>query len=138
MTQDTKATTFAPKFQLGQIVATQGAIAACSPQHLTRCLHRHSRGDWGLVCPEDKAQNDQALVEGERVLSAYAIDESKPSKGYGDNCLWIITELNSANASPGRRPFQYNVQLFSSQLLSSDRPQAGRRCDSALVDLLAA
>jgi hypothetical protein len=31
-------------------------------------------------------------VEGERVLSAYAIDESKPAKGYGENCLWIITE----------------------------------------------
>ena len=32
------------------------------------------------------------IVEAERVLSAYAIDESKPAKGYGDNCLWIITE----------------------------------------------
>ena len=31
-------------------------------------------------------------MEGERVLSAYAIYESKPAKGYGDNCLWIITE----------------------------------------------
>jgi hypothetical protein len=31
-------------------------------------------------------------VEGERVLSAYAIDESKPAKGYGGNCRWIITE----------------------------------------------
>ncbi len=67
MTQETKASTFAPKFQLGQIVATPGAIAACSPQHLTRCLHRHSRGDRGNVCAEEKAQNDQALVEGERV-----------------------------------------------------------------------
>jgi len=92
MSQQTKTTTFAPKFQLGQIVATPGAIAACSPQHLTRCQHQHSRGDWGNVCAEDKALNDQALVEGERVLSAYAIDESKPAKGYGDNCLWIITE----------------------------------------------
>ena len=81
-----------PQIQLGQIVATPGAISACSPQHLTRCLHRHSRGDWGNVCAEDKALNDQALVEGERVLSAYAIDESKPAKWYGDNCLWIITE----------------------------------------------
>ena len=89
MTQETKSTTFAPKFQLGQIVATPGAIAACSPQHLTHCLHRHSRGDWGNVYAEDKALNDQALVEGERVLSAYAIDESKPAKGYGENCLWI-------------------------------------------------
>ena len=59
MTQETKATTCAPKFQLSQIVATPGAI-----------------------CAEDKALNDQALVEGERVLSANAIDESKPAKGY--------------------------------------------------------
>jgi hypothetical protein len=92
MTQETKAITFAPKFQLGQIVATPGAIAACRPERLTICLHRHSRGDWGNVCAEDKALNDLALVEGERVLSAYAIDESKPAKGYGENCLWIITE----------------------------------------------
>ena len=98
MTQETKTSGFAPKFQLGQIVATPGAIAACSPQHLTRCLHRHSRGDWGNVCAEDKALNDQALVDRERflsayvrVLSAYAIDTSKPIKD-GENCLWIITE----------------------------------------------
>jgi hypothetical protein len=73
-------------------VATPRAIAACSPQHLTRCLQRHSRGDWGNVCAEEKELNDQGLVEGERGLSAYAIDESKPAKGYGDNYLWIITE----------------------------------------------
>jgi|688.fasta_scaffold342315_3 hypothetical protein len=69
MTQDTKATTFDPKFQLGQIVVTPGAI-----------------------CAEGKALIDQALVEGDRVLSAYAIDKSKPAKGYCDDCLWIITE----------------------------------------------
>ena len=69
MTQETKASTFALKFHLGQIVATPGAI-----------------------CAEDKALIDQAMLEGERALSAYAIDESKPAKGYGDNCLWIITE----------------------------------------------
>jgi hypothetical protein len=38
----------------------------------------------GAICTEDKALNDQALVEGERVLSAYAIDVCKPAKGYGD------------------------------------------------------
>jgi hypothetical protein len=43
-----KPPTCAPKFQLGQIVATPGTI-----------------------CAEDKALNDQALVEGERVLSAW-------------------------------------------------------------------
>jgi hypothetical protein len=76
MTQDTKATTCAPKFQLGQIVATPGAI-----------------------CTEDEALNDQALVEGEPVLSAYAIDESKPAKGYCGNCLRIITERDRSETT---------------------------------------
>ena len=83
MTQDTKAITCAPKFQLGQIVATPGAI-----------------------CAEFKALNDQALVERERVLSANAIDESKPAKGYGDNCLWIITERDR-NVSTFQLPGEY-------------------------------
>ena len=56
------------------------------------CLARHARGDWGNVCAEDKALNDQALKTGDRLLSAYAIDPTKPAKGYGENCLWIITE----------------------------------------------
>ena len=82
------------KFQLGQIVATQGALAVCDPRHLQACLYRHSRGDWGNVCGDDKAINDQALIDGDRVLSAYPIDPTKPSKGYGENCLWIITEAD--------------------------------------------
>ena len=81
-------------FPMGRIVATSGALAACNPYHLNTCLFRHARGDWGNVCAEDKKQNDQALIDGERLLSAYPIDSSKPSKGYGENCLWIITEAD--------------------------------------------
>ena len=80
------------KFPLGQVVSTLGAREACNPLHLQDCLFRHARGDWGNVCAEDKASNDQALTEGGRILSAYPIDPSKPCKGYGENCLWIITE----------------------------------------------
>lgn len=76
MPQDTKATTFDPKFQLGQTVVTPGAI-----------------------CAEGKALIDQALVEGERVLSAYAIDKSKPAKGYCDNCLRIFTERDRSETT---------------------------------------
>ncbi len=82
---------YPPRFPLGQVVATSGALAACDPHHMKACLYRHSRGDWGHVCAEDKANNDQALTEGRRIISAYPIDPSKPCKGYGDNCLWIIT-----------------------------------------------
>ena len=98
MTQRTKTSRSRPKFNLGKIVATPGALAACSPAHLNISLHRHSRGDWGDISAEDKALNDQSLVDRERVLSAYvrvlsayAIDTSKPIKD-GENCLWIITE----------------------------------------------
>ena len=31
---------------------------------------------------------------GFRILSAYAIDEAKPCKGFGENTLWIITEAD--------------------------------------------
>ena len=79
-------------FELGQVVTTQGALAACLPERLNECLSRHVRGDWGNVCQEDWAANFEALTNGERLLSAYAIDPEKPAKGYGENCLWIITE----------------------------------------------
>jgi hypothetical protein len=32
--------------------------------------------------------------EGLRILSAYPLDPSKSCKGFGDNCLWIITEAD--------------------------------------------
>jgi hypothetical protein len=96
MTQEIKQTRipYPHRFPLGQIVATPGALAACDPHHLQTCLYRHSRGDWGNTCTEDKARNDQALIDGSRILSAYPSDPAKPSKGFGENCLWIITEAD--------------------------------------------
>jgi len=81
-------------FNLGQIVATPGALEAMSKRRLTQYLCRHGSGDWGVVCPEDAAENDKATHEGFRILSAYPIDPAQPCKGHGDNCLWIITEAD--------------------------------------------
>ena len=78
----------------GRIVATPGALAACSGIYLAACLRRHLQGDWGCVCEEDKATNERAVQEGERVLSAYPIDPTAPCAGHGDNTLWIITEAD--------------------------------------------
>jgi hypothetical protein len=80
------------RFDLGQIVATPGALDACSQAHLMLCLARHATGDWGCVCAEDAESNEAALTEGLRILSAYPIDPAKPCEGFGDNTLWIITE----------------------------------------------
>ena len=61
-----------PKFALGQILATPGALEALeeSGQNVQFFLSRHERGDWGEVCPSDAQLNDQALVDGSRLLSA--------------------------------------------------------------------
>jgi hypothetical protein len=79
---------------LGKLFAT-GKLAMTAAVHewantmertaaLTRCLKRHSDGDWGTVDEEDWRCNDLALIEGdERLLSAYLVDERK---------VWIITE----------------------------------------------
>jgi len=58
-----------PHFELGRLVATPGALAACSEEHLSACLNRHARGDWGTICKEDAASNQRALREGSRIIS---------------------------------------------------------------------
>jgi hypothetical protein len=75
-----------PKFSLGQILATPGALEALqeSGQDVQFFLSRHVRGDWGEVCAEDKELNDQALVDGSRLLSAYRTLKNER--------LWVITE----------------------------------------------
>ena len=71
------------KFPLGQIVITPNALQSISPAEINDGLSRHARGDWGHVCRDDAALNDQALLQGDRLLSAY---------GEGENRFWIITE----------------------------------------------
>lgn len=75
-----------PRFPLGQVVATPGALEALekSGQSPSEFLAKHVRGNWGDVSDEDKATNDQSLIDGSRILSAYRT--SKEEK------IWIITE----------------------------------------------
>lgn len=83
-----------PRFELGMIVATPGALETCSNVVMQKCLARHLTADWGCVCAEDKEANDMALSTGDRLLSAYPIDPAQPSEGFGKNTLWIITEAD--------------------------------------------
>jgi hypothetical protein len=82
------------KFELGHIVCTPGALETCSPPGLYECLARHACGDWGKVCAQDAASNEEAIAKGFRIFSAYPIDPAKPCKGFGENTLWIITEAD--------------------------------------------
>ncbi len=71
-----------PRFPLGRVLATPGALAL--GVDLFPLLRRHAHGDWGDLCEEDRAANERALVIGERLLSAYALG--------GGRRVWIITE----------------------------------------------
>jgi hypothetical protein len=75
-----------PKFDLGQVVATPEALRTLeeSGQSPGFFLDQHVQGSWGEVDAEDKQANDQALVDGGRLLSAY-----RTLKG---ERVWIITE----------------------------------------------
>jgi hypothetical protein len=75
-----------PKFELGQVVATPGAIellvgAGRSPVEF---IARHVRGDWGDLDEHDRLVNEQALLHGGRLLSSYIVT--------GDQRLWLISE----------------------------------------------
>lgn len=74
-----------PLCSLGRIVSTPGALAVFEQNGLNpfEYLDRHQCGDWGSVPPEDWKSNDEALVHGGRLLSAYIVKGTK---------IWIITE----------------------------------------------
>ncbi len=73
------------KFPLGQIVITSNADAQLNSQTVNESLIRHASGDWGEVCKDDAALNNEALKQGDRLLSVYRSGETK---------FWIITEAD--------------------------------------------
>ena len=78
----------APKFMLGSVVATPGALVALTEAQdaIRTYLSRHASGDWGDVSSEDAAENELSLIAGFRLLSAYRIKDSTR--------IWIITEAD--------------------------------------------
>ncbi len=75
-----------PLFDLGQLVATPGALAALekSGQNPMDFLSRHVTGDWGELSDDDRKENQFSLEKGFRLLSSYTTNA-------GDR-LWVITE----------------------------------------------
>jgi hypothetical protein len=75
-------------FPLGRIVATPGALEAINDSGETpaKFLGRHATCDWGDVSEDDWQANDEALEQGDRLLSAYHTANGVK--------LWIITEAD--------------------------------------------
>ena len=77
-----------PRFGLGQVVGTPGALQALqeAEQHPVEILTRHVTGDWGDLCDEDRAENELSVEQGFRILSAYELDTGAK--------VWLITEAD--------------------------------------------
>ncbi len=80
-----------PKFGLGKLVATPGALEALAEagQAPMDFVSRHVRGDWGECCEEDRQANEDALRGGERLFSVY-----RTAKGVK---IWVITEADRSS-----------------------------------------
>lgn len=79
------------RFALGKLLMTANAQhhldhQALPPQQLIhQWLNRHQHGDWGNLCAEDAALNNDALTYGGRLFSVYDLPEQS---------IWIITEAD--------------------------------------------
>jgi|GEM_PF-5315828 len=58
-----------PQFPAGQILITTSAQQQLRESDVRQSLRRHLAGDWGDCEPEDAAENDETLLQGERLLS---------------------------------------------------------------------
>ena len=76
------------RFPLGRVVATPGALSALekAEQLPAEFLDRHVNGDWGEVPDADKQENEVAVEQGFRVLSAYTTSA-------GDR-IWVLTDAD--------------------------------------------
>lgn len=77
---------FQPRFQLGQVIGTPGALEALQQagQDPWSLLTRHAVGDWGDLDEADKAENEFSVENNLRLLSAYTLPTGVR--------IWLITE----------------------------------------------
>lgn len=84
--------------QLGTVYITAGIAARIASGDIStkRIAHllidRHMQAHWGDMDADDRQANDDALINGNRVLSCYSIRPGRPA--IGDNRVWIITEAD--------------------------------------------
>ena len=82
--------------ELGRTVMTRGVsdLGDSDPSGNFRAvlgdlLRRHASGDWGDLSPEDLRANEEALKDGDRLLSAYNLKSGVK--------LWVITEADRSS-----------------------------------------
>ncbi len=76
------------KYTLGKLVMTKAVhermiLNSDFATGVLSSLQRYINGDWGDLCDSDKAENEKAIKENERIFALYNIGNEK---------IYIITE----------------------------------------------
>jgi hypothetical protein len=82
-----------PLFRPGRVLATPEALEALEQagQTVWELLAQHLQGQWGELSEEDRRLNDEAVKDGSRILSAYALKTGEK--------VWLITEATDDNGN---------------------------------------
>ena len=99
--------TTSPSFETGTIYKTFSIAKAIANnpsfgEFVVKCLARHQLGDWGDLEEYDRNLNEEALIAGDRIFSAYTC----PSNKFDEDKIWIITE-SDRSATTILFPFEY-------------------------------
>ena len=94
--------TDAARFQLGQVVATPGALDLLQQTGFSAAalLNLHVHGNWGDCCQKDAVQNELAVVRQRQLISIYRlVDDAKLAatprlKRTELPTIWILTEAD--------------------------------------------
>lgn len=80
------------KFCLGRLLSTPAALEALARNYVSgfTYIRRHAAGDWGELGEDDSQINDQAVIDGSRILSAYRLPD--------DTRIWVITDAEVDDA----------------------------------------
>ena len=80
-----------PRFHPGHLMITRNAKDVLPRVEVNAAINRHLQGDWGDVCQSDWQRNEQALRDGDRLLSVYQTQAGEK--------FWIITESDRSTTT---------------------------------------
>jgi hypothetical protein len=80
-----------PKFPMGDMVITPGAIAGLDQISVKLAIARHASGDWGGLDEHDRTVNENSLRDGGTLVSIY-----KDSRGVK---FYVITEYDRSRTT---------------------------------------
>ena len=81
------------RFLLGTRTATPAALEAieAAGDGILNIFARHESGDWGVVCDVDSFSNEEAIRDGNRIMSAYILKTGVK--------IWVITEADRSSTT---------------------------------------